>query len=50
MQQEFEIGNNKEYKADAIQNSVVYARKSVRQVLRFYYLVLQKSYFKEKNT
>ena len=37
---EFEAGNNKEYKVDRIWNSAVYAKESVEQLPRLYYLVL----------
>ena len=47
----FEIGNNKEYKIDGIENSAVYAKKSITdQLLRLYYLVLWKSYTQKENT
>ena len=39
MQLKFEAGDNKEYKVEGIQNSIVYARESVRQLLGLYYLV-----------
>ena len=46
----FEAGDNKEYKVKGIQDSAVYARESVGQLLRLYYLVLWKSYLEEENT
>ena len=51
MQLKFEANNNKKYKVDGIWNSAVYARKlAIRKLLRFYYLVLWKSYLEEKKT
>ena len=46
---EFEIGNNKEYKIEGIQNSAVYAKKSVGKLSGLYYLVLWKGYPKKEN-
>ena len=40
MQLKFEAGNNKKYKVNGIQDSAVYTKKSVKQLPRFYYLVL----------
>ena len=37
---EFEAGNSKEYKVEAIWNSVVYANKAEDYLLGLYYLVL----------
>ena len=50
MQLKFEAGNNKKYKVESIQDSTVYAKKSVRQLLELYYLVLWKGYSEKKNT
>ena len=47
---EFEAGDNKKYEVEGIQNSVVYARESARQLPGLYYLVLWKSYPEEENT
>ena len=47
---EFEAGNSKEYKVNAIQDSTVYANKAEGHLPCLYYLVLQKEYPKEKNT
>lgn len=50
-QLELKIGNNKEYKIEAIQDSVVYAIKlEVGHLLGLYYLVSWKSYPKAENT
>ena len=47
----FEAGDDKEYKFDGIQDSAVYAKKSIiGQLPRFYYLILWKDYPKEENT
>ena len=37
---EFKAGNSKEYKVDYIQDSVIYARESARQLLGLYNPVL----------
>ena len=50
MQLELEAGDNKEYEVDGIWDSAVYARESVRQLLKLYYLVSWKSYPEEENT
>ena len=47
---EFEAGNDKKYKVNGIRDSAVYARESAGQLPGLYYLVLWKSYPKEKNT
>ena len=46
----FEAGNNKKYTVDGIWDSAVYAKKLAGQLSGIYYLVLKKSYLKEKNT
>ena len=51
MQIKFESGYNKEYEVDGIWNSAVYAKELViEQLLELYYLILWKSYPKDKNT
>ena len=47
---EFDAGNNKEYKVEAIIDSAIYAKKAERHLESLYYLVSWKSYSKEKNT
>ena len=47
---EFKAGNGDKYKVDGIWNSAVYAKKSAKQLLGLYYLVLWKNYLKEENT
>ena len=47
---EFEPANNKEYKGEAIQDSVVYAQEANRQLLKLYYLVVWKDYLDKENT
>ena len=48
---EFDPGNNKEYKVEAIQDSTVYVRKSKSGHLPgLYYLVSWRGYLEEKNT
>lgn len=47
---EFEIGNNKEYEIEAIQNSAIYAKKAGRHLLRLYYLIIWKGYPEKENT
>ena len=47
---EFNAGNNKEYKMEAIWNSTVYTKESKGHVLEFYYLIAWKGYSKEENT
>ena len=49
MQLEFEAGDNKEYEVDGIWDSAVFARESVGQLPRLYYLVSWKGYLEEKN-
>ena len=45
----FEIGNNEKYEINIIENSITYIKKSAIQYLfKFYYLILYKSYLKEK--
>ena len=46
---EFETSNNEEYKVNDIWDIIVYIKKlAIKQLLKFYYLVLWQSYFKEK--
>ena len=47
---EFELGNNKEYKVEAIWDSTVYAKEADRHLPGLYYLVAWKGYSEEKNT
>ena len=47
---EFDAGNNKEYKVEAIIDSTVYAKEAERYLLGLYYLVSWKSYLEEENT
>lgn len=50
LKREFKTKNNKKYKVKAIMNSVVYGKKINNQIQGLYYLVLWKSYLKEKKT
>ena len=48
---EFKAGDDKEYEVDGIQDSAVYTKElATGQLPGLYYLVLWKSYLKEKNT
>ncbi len=47
---EFEAGDNKEYKVEAIINSVVYGQQANDQMPGLYYLVSWKGYPEEENT
>ena len=47
---EFEPGDNKEYKVEAIRESAVYAKKADGHLPGLYYLVAWKSYPEEENT
>ena len=47
---EFEPGNDKEYKVEDIQDSVVHAKEADGHLPELYYLVIWKGYPKEKNT
>lgn len=47
---EFEVGNNKDYKVKAIQDSIVYGKEVDGHLLILYYLVAWKSYSKKENT
>ena len=49
-QLEFEAGNSKEYKMEAIQDIAVYANKAKGYLPGLYYLVIWKRYTKEENT
>ncbi len=47
---EFENDNNsKKYKVETMRNSGIYTSKWEGHLLSFYYLILWKGYFKEKN-
>ena len=46
----FELGDNKEYKVEAIQDSTVYVKKADGHLPGLYYLVLWKKYPEEENT
>lgn len=43
-------GNSKEYKVEAIYNTMVYVKESKDYLLGFYYLISWKSYFEKENT
>ena len=47
---EFESGNSKEYKVEAIQDSAVYARELKSHLPKLYYLVAWKGYPEKENT
>ena len=47
---EFEPGDNKEYKLEAIRNSAVYAKEADRHLPGLYYLVAWKGYPEEEST
>ena len=49
-EQEFDIGNNKKYKVEAIKESNIYAKKTKEYLPGLYYLVFWKSYPKKENT
>ena len=50
-QMEFDVGNNEEYKVEAIWDSAVYARESESgHIPGLYYLVLWKRYPEKENT
>ena len=49
MQLKFEAGNNKEYEVDGIWDSTVYAKESVGQLPRLYYLAFWGGYPEEEN-
>ena len=46
---EFEPCNDKKYEIKAIQDSAVYTKEADGYLSGLYYLILQKSYLKEKN-
>ena len=46
----FDNCDDKEYEVKAIQNSVVYTKKTDKHLPELYYLVAWKDYLKEKNT
>ena len=43
-----ETNNDKKYKIDSIWDSIVYIKKLIKQLFKFYNLILWKSYFKKK--
>lgn len=47
---EFELDNNKEYKVETIQDSVISAKEANRHLSGLYYLVTWKNYLEEENT
>ena len=47
---EFEPGDDKEYKVEAIRDSVVYAKEADGHFPGLYYLVAWKGYSEKKNT
>ena len=47
---EFDKGDDKKYKVEAIRNSAVYIKKADRHLLRLYYLVPWKDYLEEEST
>ena len=47
---DFETGNSKEYKVEAIRDSTVYARESKGHLSGLYYLVACKGYPEKQNT
>ncbi len=46
---DFEVGNNKKYDVETIIDSLVYGYQANNQMPDLYYLILWKSYLKEKN-
>ncbi len=47
---EFQTRDNKKYKVELIINSAIYGKETKNQLLGLYYLLLLKSYPKEKST
>ena len=47
---EFEVGDNKEYEVEAIQDNVVYTKEADRYLLGLHYLVVWKGYPRKENT
>ena len=47
---EFDAGDNKEYKVEAIIDSAIYAKEAERHLLGLYYLVSWKGYPEEEST
>ena len=47
---EFELGDNKEYEVEAIQDNTVYAKEADRHLPGLYYLVAWKGYLEEEST
>ena len=47
---DFELGDDKKYKMEAIQDSAVYVKEVDKHPPRLYYLVVWKGYSKEQNT
>ncbi len=50
LKKEFKPKDNKEYKVEAIIDSMVYSKEANNQIPSVYYLVLWKSYLEKKNT
>ena len=50
LEPEFDVGDNKEYKLEAIKNSIVYAKEAKGHLPGLYYLVSWKGYPKEEST
>ena len=46
---EFELGNNKEYKVETIQDNAIYTKEIDEHIPRLYHLVAWKGYSEEKN-
>ena len=46
---EFELGENKEYKVEAIHDNIVYAKEMDKHLSGLYYLILWKRYPEEEN-
>ena len=47
---EFDKGDNKEYKIEAIRDSIVYAKEANKYQSGLYYLIVLKGYPEEENT
>ena len=50
LESEFDIGNNKEYKVEAMIDSAVYAKKAKGHLLDLYYFVFWKGYQEKEST
>ena len=46
----FELGDDKEYEMEVIQDSAIYAKEADRYLLRLYFLVVWKGYPEKENT